>query len=115
MFMKKTFGQTLRDIRREKNISQRELATKAGVDFTYISKVENDRLAPPSADTIIKFSEILNIPKEIFLAASGKVNNEIKEVISGNPEAIKFLNEVKDMQLTKAEWGQLLVKLKNLR
>ena len=29
----KTFGQTLKEIRRNKNITQRELATAVGVDF----------------------------------------------------------------------------------
>lgn len=113
--MKRSFGAILKDIRRSKNISQRDLATKAGVDFTYISKLENDRLPPPSAETITKLSEILGTPQEILLAASGKLNNEIKEVITSSPEAIKFLNEAKDMQLTSEEWDKLLVNLKNLR
>ncbi len=113
--MKQTFGQSLKEYRRLRNISQRELAHKVGVDFTYISKLENDRLPPPSAATITKIAEILNTPQELLFATSGKVNNELKEVISGNPEAIKFLNEVKRMDLTGVEWNLLLENLKRLR
>src|SRR5690242_19697253 len=113
--MKRTFGVTLKDVRRSKNMSQRDLAMKTGVDFTYISKLENDRLPPPSTETIAKLSEVLGTPQEILLAASGKINNEIKEVIASSPEAIKFLYEAKDMQLTSEEWDKLLVNLKNLR
>src|SRR5688572_3833393 len=98
--MKQTFGQILREIRRSKNLSQRDLAAKTGVDFTYISKLENDRMPPPAAETIIKLAEVLEAPQEILLATSGKVDNEIKEVITSSPEAVKFLNEVKHMQLT---------------
>ncbi|MFN4315294.1 MAG: helix-turn-helix domain-containing protein [Chitinophagaceae bacterium] len=113
--MKQTFGQILKEIRRSKNISQRDLAAKAGVDFTYISKLENDRMPPPAAETIIKLAEILDTPQEILLANSGKVGNEIKEVITGSPEAVKFLNQAKQMQLTGKEWDQLLIGLKKLR
>ena len=113
--MKKTFGEILKEIRRSKNISQRDLADKAGVDFTYISKLENDRLPPPSAETIIKLSEILKTEQTILFAVSGKLDNEIKDAITGNPEALKFLNEAKQMQLTGEEWDKLLIKLKKLR
>jgi len=113
--MKQTFGQILKEIRRSRNISQRDLAAKAGVDFTYISKLENDRMPPPAAETIIKLAEILETPQEILLATSGKVGNEIKQVIAGVPEAVKFLNEAKQMQLTGKEWNKLLVNLKKLR
>jgi len=35
------FGERLRELRKEQKISQRELATRVGVDFTYLSKIEN--------------------------------------------------------------------------
>jgi transcriptional regulator with XRE-family HTH domain len=113
--MKQTFGQILKEIRRTKNISQRELANQAGVDFTYISKLENDKLPPPAVETVLKLADILDIPKELFLATSGKVENEIRETIAGSAEAVKFLNEAKQMQLTNAEWDKLLINLKKLR
>jgi transcriptional regulator with XRE-family HTH domain len=112
--MKETFGTVLKNIRRLKNISQRELADKVGVDFTYISKIENDRLPPPSAETVIKISEVLGSPKEILLSQSGKVSNDLKDVMS-SPEAIKFLHEVKEMNLSSSEWQSLHRKLKSLR
>jgi transcriptional regulator with XRE-family HTH domain len=113
--MRQTFGQTLKGLRQGKNLSQRELAQKAGVDFTYISKLENDRLPPPAADTVIRFAEILETPEEILLAPAGKMNSDLKDIITNNPEAVKFLNEVKGMGLTSEEWGLLTKKLKKLR
>ena len=38
------FGQRIRELRQARNLSQRELAGKVGVTFTYISKIENDPL-----------------------------------------------------------------------
>jgi transcriptional regulator with XRE-family HTH domain len=40
MDVKVTFGQRLRQIRKRKGISQEKLATLAGLDRTYISKIE---------------------------------------------------------------------------
>ncbi|GGA92401.1 helix-turn-helix domain-containing protein [Puia dinghuensis] len=112
--MNETFGKLLKEIRHEKNISQRELALSVGVDYSYISKIENDRLPPPAAETIIKIADSLKVPPEILLANSGKVSNDLKDVIS-NPEAIRFLNTVKQMNLSNAEWQSLQQQLKSLR
>ncbi|MFT3703015.1 MAG: helix-turn-helix transcriptional regulator [Agriterribacter sp.] len=112
--MKETFGNILKASRRSKNISQRDLADAVGCDFTYISKLENDRLPPPAADTVKKISEVLEIPSEILLAHSGKVSSEIKDVMS-NPEAIKFIQEVHQMNLSEEEWKSLHSQLKSLR
>jgi transcriptional regulator with XRE-family HTH domain len=113
--MKQTFGQTLKVLRQSKNFSQRELAKKAGVDFTYISKLENDRLPPPAVDTVVRFAEILEAPEDVLLALAGKLNSDLKDIITNSPEALKFLNEAKGMGLTSDEWGLLTKNLKNLR
>lgn len=44
-------GQLIRHARQAKSWSQRTLAAKAGIDFTYVSKIESEKLmhAPKSA------------------------------------------------------------------
>ena len=42
------FPERLRTLRREARLSQRELAERVSVDFTYLSKIENARVEPPS-------------------------------------------------------------------
>lgn len=112
--MKTTFGTLLKGIRRSKNITQRDLADAVGCDFTYISKIENDRLPPPAAETIQRICDALDTPCEILLANSGKVSTEIKDMAT-NPEAIKFLQEVHQMNLSDSEWRALHNQLKSLR
>ncbi len=112
--MKITFGTLLKELRRAKNISQRELAKTVGCDFTYISKIENDRIQPPSAETIQRICDALETPCEILMAHSGKVSNEVKDMVT-NPEAIKFLQEVHQMNLSDSEWKSLHKQLKSLR
>ena len=113
--MKNTFGVILKNLRRDKAISQRELAEEIGVDFSYISKIENDRLPPPAADTIVKICKALNIPTEILLAESGKVSSNITELIGSSQGAIKFMLKASDMNLTEDDWENLTIKLKKLR
>lgn len=113
--MENAFGTLLKEIRRSKQVSQRVLAERVGVDFSYISKIENNRLAPPAADTIIKICEVLEVPSEVLLAHAGKVSSEMKDAITASPAAVRFMNEVKTMKLTDDEWGALSDNLKNLR
>ena len=111
----KTFGQTLKEMRRSKGVTQRQLAAAVGVDFSYISKVENDRMPPPAADTIVKICEKLGVPPDELLAMTGKIPTPIKESISENPAAQQFLREAQTMTLTDDEWGALRQQLKKLR
>ncbi|MCH8291843.1 helix-turn-helix transcriptional regulator [Candidatus Poribacteria bacterium] len=113
--MTNTFGQKLKEIRRSKGVTQRDLAEKVGVDFTYISKVENDRNPPPAADTIVKICEGLGVPPDGLLAMTGKMPTPIKEIIRENPAALQFLRQAQTMTLTADEWGMLTQQLKQLR
>ena len=113
--MEQKFGTLLKEVRRSKQVSQRELAERVGVDFSYISKIENNRLAPPAADTIVKICEALDVPSEVLLAHSGKVSSEIKDAITASPAAVRFMNQIQEMKLTDDEWGKLSANLKKLR
>lgn len=113
--MNQTFGEALKTIRRSKGISQRELANRVAVDFSYISKLENDRLPPPAADTIVKICEVLEVQPEFLLSLTGKLPSEIKVLIGSNPKALEFLRKAHTMNLADDEWDKLNEKLKSLR
>lgn len=113
--MPASFGQMLREFRRTKNISQRELAEKIAVDFSYISKIENDRLPPPAADTIVKICEVLDVPPERLLVLTGKMPSEMQETIGTSAAAIQFIRDAQTMKLTEDEWQKLNKQLKRLR
>lgn len=51
--MSQTFGKVIRQARKDKGYSQRDLAKLVEVDYTYLSKLENDHAAyPPSKEVI---------------------------------------------------------------
>lgn len=109
------FGQVLRRIRREKGVSQRSLAEGVGVDFSYISKVENGRLPPPAADTVEAICRFLDIPSEHLLALSGKVPSRVAEMLGTSPAAQTFMQKAKKYNITDSEWGELGQYLRRLR
>ncbi|MBN1554810.1 MAG: substrate-binding domain-containing protein [Phycisphaerae bacterium] len=66
------FGELLRKHRRQSGLTQRDLARRVGVDFSYISKLENDRLPAPAIKTIRRLTEAIGAPPEELLAAANK-------------------------------------------
>ena len=113
--MESSFGALLREKRRLAGISQRDLAQKIGVDFSYISKLENDRLVPPAAETIVAICTMLEIPPEELLSAAGKIPSDVQRSIGGSQAAQHFLREAKQLELSNEEWEQMLKSLHKLR
>ena len=113
--MEEAFGTRLRDLRRAKNISQRELADRVGVDFSYISKLENNRLPPPAADTVEKICAALGVSGDELLALAGKVPSDVAEIIASSPAAQHFMQNLRAMSLSEDEWHQLTRRVKELK
>lgn len=71
----------IRDARKEKHVTQRELAKMINIDFSYISKIETNALGPPSEAVINKIAKTLEIePNELFISAK-KVPTEFTNCI----------------------------------
>lgn len=65
MDIKVIFGKVLRDLRKNKGVSQETLALEAGLDRSYISKLETG-VYQPSMSTLFSIAEVLEIePSEI--------------------------------------------------
>ena len=55
-----TFGERVRELRKARNMTLRDPGAKVKVNFTYISKIENQKLSfgeYPSEDLICKLAE----------------------------------------------------------
>lgn len=110
-----TFGEALKTLRREANISQRAMANGVGVDFSYISKVENGHLPPPAADTVVKICEVLGVPPERLLSLAGKLPTDVQEAMGGSPAAQQFMRSAQQMGITETEWLHLGEEMRRLR
>ena len=108
------FGTVLREKRRAAGLSQRQLADRAALDFSYISKLENGRLPAPAADTAVRLAVILGCPAEDLLSAARKMPTGLDDSLT-DPAAIRFLQEASRLRLSQEEWEQLMGKLHGLR
>ncbi len=109
------FGEALRELRRKHGVTQRELADKTGLDFSYISKLENGRNPPPAADTIVKICEVLEEPPEQLLALTSKLPSDIQQRVSASHAAQVFLREAQRLNLTEEDWQLLSDHVRQLR
>ncbi len=110
-----TFGEMLKQLRRAAGLSQRELARQAGVDFSYISKVENSRTPAPAADTVVELCRALKTAPETLLALSGKIPDKIQQNVSTSAAAQEFLQQAEILKLSDQEWKKLTGSIQRLR
>jgi transcriptional regulator with XRE-family HTH domain len=109
------FGEALRNYRRAAGISQRKLAEGVDLDFSYVSKLENGRVPPPAADTVVAICGVLGIGSDELLALTGKIPTDVQRTVSTSPGAQKFLREAQQLGLTDEEWRGLAKSLHGLR
>jgi HTH-type transcriptional regulator, competence development regulator len=92
-----TFGQRIQRLRREAKVTQRELANQLGIDFTYLSKLENDRGEAPSEETIRKVARLLHTDEEELLARAGKVPPGLRDRAQQDLQFARFLRRLPSM------------------
>lgn len=102
------FGQRIRDLRRVRNLSQRELAARVGIDFTYLSKIEVGRLNPPSEPVIRRIAEALSADADELINLAGKVPKELKAMLEENPEAVELLRVLSEQRLPDNTYREML-------
>jgi len=71
---KSEFGPKLKDLRAKADMSQRELAESVNVNSSYISKLENGTMPPPSKKILVKLAAALNFDKDNLVVLAGKKN-----------------------------------------
>ena len=90
-----TFGQRIQRLRRDRHVTQRQLAAELGLDFTYLSKLENDRGEPPGEETVRKLAAILQPDdEEELLALAGKVPAELRMRAQRDVQFARFLRRL---------------------
>ena len=76
--------ENIKKIRKEKKISQKVLAEKSGLSFSFVSKLESGEQANPSLDTIEKIANALEVQVYELLGW-----NEIFRSIQNDVDTIK--------------------------
>src|SRR5436190_22904875 len=86
------FGQKVRSLRRALGLSQRALASKLGINFTYLSKIENERLDfgdYPSEELICKIAAALDADEDELLLLAEKIPEPLRVRVLERPDAFR--------------------------
>ncbi len=82
MNLENSFGQVIKEARKNKGLSQRKLAILIGIDFTYLSKLENNRADyPPKEEIIRALAKNLDLNEEELIFLSGRIPQRYEEVL----------------------------------
>lgn len=84
------FGERVRELRKAKNLSQRALGEKVGVSFTYVCKIENEKLDfgdYPSEELIGKLAVALEADEEELMLLAEKIPQYIRKRVLQRPDA----------------------------
>ena len=89
--MRRSFGDFLRSLRKEKKKTQRDLAREVGIDHTYLSKVENQApgFTSPSEPTLRKLASALETDADEMITAAGKVPSDVRQMLEPRDDALR--------------------------
>ena len=106
--MPQTFGQRIKELRKAKGLGQRAVAAQVGINFTYLSKIENDKVdfaAFPSEDTIRKLAKVLEADVDELLLMAEKIPDHIRRRVLEKPEAFRMIASLDDKSLDRLVKG----------
>ena len=99
-----TFGKRVRELRHAKEWTLRDLAEKVGVGFTYLSRVENERMNfgdYPSDALIHRLADALEADEEELLILAKRVPAPVKKRFLQRPDAFRAFAACDDATLDK--------------
>lgn len=98
--MTEKFGRVIRDLRKQKGLTQRRLAELAGMNFTYLSKMENGRLpSVPTSETLNALAEALDVDGDRLHAECGRIPERLADRMAENPEFAQQICKLRDRDL----------------
>jgi transcriptional regulator with XRE-family HTH domain len=97
-----TFGSRIRELRQAKNLTLRDVAKKVKVTFTYVSKIENQKLSFgefPSNEMILKLARALDADPDDLLLLAEKIPDIIRKRVLQRPDAFRRIATLDDRRL----------------
>jgi HTH-type transcriptional regulator, competence development regulator len=104
--MTKSFGRTLRDLRREQGIGLRMAAEELGLSASYLSRIEHGKEPPPRPEMIGRMATLLGGGESLFMLAK-TTEPAIVAFLARTPSARSFLRTTIAAGWTDDEFRQL--------
>ena len=100
----KKFGDRVRQLRRAKGLGQRAFAEMVVISFTYVSKIENEKLDfgdYPSEELILKMAAALDADEDELLILAKKIPERIRNRVLERPDAFRRIADLDDEALNR--------------
>ena len=92
MNLEANFGQVIKKARKDKGLSQRKLASLIDIDFTYLSKLENNRVDYPPREHVIKsLARELDLNEEELIFLAGRIPERYEQLLKQHYQAMPVL------------------------
>lgn len=77
-----SFGKRIKELRTQQRLTQRELAARVTIDVGYISKIEAEKVPPPSERVIERLALALGADKDELMALAGRAPKDLEPIIT---------------------------------
>lgn len=85
-----TFGEQLKQLRKSKNMTQKELGSKIGLSKAVVSKYENG-MGYPSFDVLIRIAQYFAVTTDYLLGITDKKYLDVSQLSDSQTESIRVL------------------------
>lgn len=105
-----SFGTRIRQLRREHDLTQRELAEQVDIDYTYLSKIENDHAIPPAEKTIRRLATVLGANADELILLANKLPADFERDLLERPEnqVAGLYRSMEGRKYSDDEWRDIL-------
>ena len=107
-----TFGQAVAEARKEKKLSQKQLASLilkedgTSISPQYLNDIERDRRNPPGEYFISQFARILEVPEEYFFFLANEIPPKYRSDSPNNPTQVQEAFKAFARSYSRGEGGK---------
>ncbi len=100
-----SFGKRIKELRTQQRLTQRELATQVAIDVGYISKIEAEKVPPPSEKVIERLALALGADKDELMVLAGRAPKDLEPIITHDIRIPAILRRAKG--LSSEDWEKI--------
>ena len=112
------FGTAIATARREIGLTQQDVIDRTAeilarqgrraIGISYLSKLENNRMEPPSVPVIQALASVLKLDEDNLLAIAGRSPVDVGELLMTSMGARRFFRAAVNRGVSDSRWEQLL-------
>lgn len=104
-----TFGDAIRQLRLGKRLSQAQVADWVGIDVTYLSKIENNRVPPPAEAVVRRLADVLGGTADDLLIMGNRVPENYARQIRDDSLVADFFRQARGLNPSQRQRIQRII------